>query len=198
MERNMSSSLGERLRALRTQRGWTQHHLGTVADVSPRTVQRIEGGEYLPRQETLQALAGAFDLDVSKLVIGFSAKEVSAFEEDYLCPTCGAPLHVRTFVDHEYGDSEFEVFSCGATRGWQSRPCPKDPRFPRLEDYELTFLQEGDGTWCCYATGKTEEARKVELQSGCGSSREDAEKWVKYSYIMARDGYEAARAFLPI
>jgi len=194
----MTTALAPRLRELRGQRGWSQHQLSIVAGLSDRTIQRIEEGKCQPRSQTLQALAAAFDMDVSRLLNGFSGEDLAAFEETYLCPHCGSQLEVRTFVDHEYGDSELEVFACGHTRGWNSRPCPKDPRFPKLEDYELAFMQESDGTWWCYATGTTEAARQVELQSGCGLSREDAEKWVKYSYILARDGYEAARAVLPI
>lgn len=79
-----------------------------------------------------------------------------------------------------------------------SRPCPKDPRFPRFEDYELTWFQESDGSWWCHAVGTTEMARQVSLQTGVGESKEDAARWLKRSYIQARDGYEAAQEFLSI
>jgi transcriptional regulator with XRE-family HTH domain len=194
----MSTELGARLRELRGRRGWSQHHLSRTAGVSSRTIQRIEEGDCRPRSQTLQALAAAFETDVSRLLKGFTEQNLSAFEEAYLCPRCGAPLEMRTFVDHEYGDTELEVFACGHTRGWSNRPCPKDPSFPKFEDYELTFQQEGDGSWWCFARGTMEEARQVELQSGCGLTREDAERMVKRSYILARDGYDAAKAFMPI
>lgn len=143
------------------------------------------------------ALAAAFDVDVSKLRHGLTADELSEFEEMYLCPTCGARLEERTFVDHEYGDAEIEVFACGHTRGWRSRPCPQDPRFPMFEEYELHFSQESDGSWCCETIGKTEAASQVDLQNGMGSTREEARKWVERSYVQKRFGYDAANEFLP-
>jgi len=115
----------------------------------------------------------------------------------YLCPTCGARLEERTFVDHEYGDSEIEIFACGHTRGWQSRPCPQDPRFPVFDDYELNFSQESDGSWWCDAIGKTDAASQVHLQNGMGSTQEEARKWVERSYVQKRYGYDAANKFLP-
>jgi transcriptional regulator with XRE-family HTH domain len=133
----MDGTLGTWLRALREQRGWTQHHLARVAGVNDRTVQRIEHGNR-PRPDTLKAIAAAFDVDVSKLRTGVTAATLAALEDSFLCPHCGAELVERTFVEHQCGDAEFEVFACGATRGWTNRPCPKDPRFPRFEDYVLT------------------------------------------------------------
>lgn len=195
----MDQALGARIRALREQRGWSQHHLGRVADVSERTVQRIEQFNCAPRAGTLQALAAAFDLDVSSLRTGFSAEKLAEFEEGYLCPHCGAPLEERTFVQHEYGDAELEVFACGHRRGADRRPCPKDPRFPKFEDYDLTFFPEDEeAAWYCMAIGRTESAREVALDSGYGRSRDEAKRWVERSYILARDGYKTAEAFWPM
>ncbi len=84
----MADTIGPRVRALRDRRGWTQQHLSEVAGINSRTVQRIETGRHVPSQETLMALAGAFDVDVSRLRHGFTADELSEFEEAYLCPTC--------------------------------------------------------------------------------------------------------------
>lgn len=192
-----TNMIGTRLKTLRDRRGWTQERLSDVARISTRTVQRIERGSHRPSQETLRALAKAFDVDVSSIRHGFTADDLSDFEDAYLCPTCGARLEERTFVDHEYGDAELEVFACGYTRGWQQRPCTKDPRFPKFDDYELHFSQESDGSWWCYAIGKTEAASQVHLQNGMGSTREEAKKWVERSFIQGRDGYDAANRFLP-
>jgi len=191
----MSQSLARRIRTLREQHGWSQQHLGRASDVSTRTIQRIERGDYEPQPQTLQALAATFKLDVSGLRTGLTTEEIAAFERDFLCPHCGSRLEVRTFEDHEYGDVEIEVFACGHMRGGRRRPCPRDPRFPKFEDYELSYHFEGDH-WFCYGMGKTDAAREVELLSGAGTSQEEAAKWVERSYISARDGYEAAQAFM--
>lgn len=68
---------------------------------------------------------------------------------------------MRTFIDNEYCDEEYEQFDCGSTRGWRDRPCLKAPSFPLLEDYELQFFDNEDGSVSCLARGLTERARQV-------------------------------------
>jgi len=43
--------------------------------------------------------------------------------------------------------------------------------------------------------GQTKEARTVDLTHGFGATREEAERWVRRSYIAARDGEDAAQKF---
>ena len=58
--------IGHRVRQIREARGWTQSHLADAAELSLRTVQRIEARHtYAP--ETLLALAAAFDIDIGDL-----------------------------------------------------------------------------------------------------------------------------------
>jgi uncharacterized glyoxalase superfamily protein PhnB/DNA-binding XRE family transcriptional regulator len=56
---------GDRIRALRERKAWTQEHLAGVAGISPRTVQRAEEGAM--SGETRSALAGALDVPVESL-----------------------------------------------------------------------------------------------------------------------------------
>jgi transcriptional regulator with XRE-family HTH domain len=191
----MNRTTGERLRALRDLKAWTQEELASAAGVGLRTVQRIEGGD-APNPETLKALAAAFDVEVTALSAGLTVDDLVELRRAYTCPKCGAPLSERTFVTHEYGDAEFEIFECGSTRGWQDRPCPRDPQFPAFEDYDLHFLQGSGGDWHCLAVGKTRHARQVGLRDGRGNSREEAEAWVTYSYIEAKDGHSAAEKYM--
>jgi transcriptional regulator with XRE-family HTH domain len=58
--------LGDRLKALREQKSWSQAHLAEAAGVNIRTVQRIESGEACSYETTL-ALAAALDIEVSQL-----------------------------------------------------------------------------------------------------------------------------------
>lgn len=58
---------GERIRALREEKAWTQEHLTAAAGIeSVRTVQRVEKNE-TRSPETLRAIAAAFDVDVDNL-----------------------------------------------------------------------------------------------------------------------------------
>ena len=120
----MSTPVGARVRFLREQRGWSQDHLAAVSGVSPRQIQRIESEESSPHKETLLGLASTFGLEVGQLSRGFSTDDLAEMEEQYMCPHCGALVAQRTFVPHEYGDCELEVFECGFTRGWSDRPAP--------------------------------------------------------------------------
>ncbi len=52
------------VRKLRLRRGWSQDQLAELADVSVRTIQRIERG-HKPSLETANALAAVFEVDVT-------------------------------------------------------------------------------------------------------------------------------------
>lgn len=52
--------------ALRNEQGWSQEDLAAATDVSVRTIQRVES-EGVGSKDTVQALAAAFDTDVSKM-----------------------------------------------------------------------------------------------------------------------------------
>ena len=56
----------ELIKSLRSERGWSQEQLATVAGLSLRTVQRIEN-EGVCSLESRRALAAAFEEDVSAL-----------------------------------------------------------------------------------------------------------------------------------
>ena len=189
--------LGRRLRDLRDRRAMTQEQLAEKSAISSRTIQRIENADYEPRQRTSRALAVALGVDVSSLRLGFSDDQLIEIFERFACPYCGSPLSQRRFLDHRYQDTEVEEFECGYSRGWISRPCPQNPRFPKFEDYRLDFLPHDDETWCCLAFGLTDEARQVNLGHGIGRTQEEAAKWVQRSYVHLRYGYDAAEEFLP-
>src|ERR1700720_872692 len=65
--------------------------------------------------------------------------------EEYSCPICRAPI---TFQDYnvplsDQVDGFVVTYACGRcdTDGYGARPCPSDPRFPKLEEYELHFQE---------------------------------------------------------
>jgi transcriptional regulator with XRE-family HTH domain len=57
---------GKKIRQLREERAWTQEQLAEAADVDPRTIQRVER-DHTKSPETLQAIAGAFNVDLDIL-----------------------------------------------------------------------------------------------------------------------------------
>lgn len=63
----MLNTIGQNVRKLREAKPWTQEQLAAAANVTARTVQRLEAGEVPPSAETLLAIAGSFDVTVEAL-----------------------------------------------------------------------------------------------------------------------------------
>ena len=87
----------------------------------------------------------------------------------------------------EHSSGVVESFECGySTGGWQESACPLDPKFPKLEEYELVFdsvTDEPKMKWQCYALPKTTMARKAHLKVGYGKTKDEAKKKVEASYL---------------
>jgi transcriptional regulator with XRE-family HTH domain len=64
------TSLGARIRELRTARAWTQEMLAERAGITWRYVSAIERGTKGATIETLVGIAGAMDLGLSELFLG--------------------------------------------------------------------------------------------------------------------------------
>ena len=62
-----------KIKRWREERSWSQDHLAEAADISLRTVQRIENGDSASR-ETIMALAAAFNVDVIALSVDSRAE----------------------------------------------------------------------------------------------------------------------------
>ncbi|MEM5516482.1 helix-turn-helix transcriptional regulator [Henriciella sp. AS95] len=65
-----------KIKRWREERHWSQEHLAELAGVGVRTVQRIETGEPAS-QESLKALAAAFNVDVMALAVDQQAEAAS-------------------------------------------------------------------------------------------------------------------------
>src|SRR6266567_1253541 len=57
---------GKKIKEMREARAWTQEQLAEAADIETRNVQRVEKG-LTKSPETLQAIAGAFNVDIESL-----------------------------------------------------------------------------------------------------------------------------------
>jgi TIR domain len=107
---------------------------------------------------------------------------------EYSCPYCRAPLSTRSFVTlSEHDEGAYEDFECGYAQidGYKQRPCPSDPKFPKLADYELTYREiKGDTVWRwqCFAHGKTRESQLLSLTAGLGRTQEEALQRVEEAY----------------
>ncbi|WP_394750309.1 helix-turn-helix domain-containing protein [Spongiimicrobium salis] len=59
--------LGQKILALRQQKGLTQEELVAQCNISVRTIQRIEAGEVIPRSYTVKSILNALDYDIGQL-----------------------------------------------------------------------------------------------------------------------------------
>lgn len=59
--------LGQKIVALRQQKGLTQEELVEQCNISVRTIQRIEAGEVTPRSYTVKTILNALDYDLEQL-----------------------------------------------------------------------------------------------------------------------------------
>lgn len=63
----IAREIGERLRAYRTQRGWSQEELAERADLHTTYIGQLERGEKNATIESISKVAGALDISLSKL-----------------------------------------------------------------------------------------------------------------------------------
>jgi transcriptional regulator with XRE-family HTH domain len=68
MARYKTKSLGETLKRLRKEKGYTQEKLAELAKIDPTTIIAIENARRNPTFITLSKLANALKVDVSELV----------------------------------------------------------------------------------------------------------------------------------
>lgn len=69
--------LGQRVRAHRTKRGWSQKQLCERAGVSPRFLVQVERGEANPSITRLSEIAQALDVSVTALVTGLGPQDAT-------------------------------------------------------------------------------------------------------------------------
>ncbi len=142
-------------------------------------LERIASGQAL--RELQEEIERARDeLDVTR-------EELS----QYRCSFCGAELTSRIDAPMDLEENDWgirENFACGyqTFAGFTERPCPKDPCFPSLEEYDLQVREmdskERHWRWQCYAQPKTDMARRLHLPTGYCRTREEAEKYVRGAY----------------
>lgn len=71
---------GELIRQLRQQRGWTQQQLAEIADLSLRTVQRVEN-QGVASNESISALSAVMELPREEILTPSADPEVRARAE---------------------------------------------------------------------------------------------------------------------
>lgn len=149
------------------------------------------------RQGRIVVIPAGFNSEPSDLQVLLSPELLQRVEEleddlhytqtrlgEYLCPHCQAELSASgSFEVSRYADAYYQTFHCGysAVGGRMERPCPSDPKFPTLDDYELKLKSSETKwgiEWTCDAVPKTAMARRIHLPVGIGRSEEQARQYV--------------------
>lgn len=99
---------------------------------------------------------------------------------EYRCPHCQAPLYERTNIDPEPeigGGGLGEEFLCGyiTLDEREISPCPADPTFPKLDEYEFVITASSNGYYGNLKS-KTENARRLNFSMGFGQTEELAKQ----------------------
>lgn len=106
--------------------------------------------------------------------------EYEYLKEQFSCPHCGA--ETTTLADDGYG-SVYTAYACGHSfSGSDERsPCPHDPEFPSLDEYEFELRQHGD-SWFCAPKPVTKNANKLTLHGSWAKTQEEARTSVVGQY----------------
>ena len=59
-------TIGEKIKALRKKRGWSQAELGERVGIKPQNISKYEKNKTLPRESTLQVFAEVFQMPLSE------------------------------------------------------------------------------------------------------------------------------------
>jgi hypothetical protein len=134
--------------------------------------------------------------DLRRLASGEAIAELREQIEAFKCPHCGDFLVERqdTYLVEDADELvTISTFECGyvSIDGYMRRPCPDDPRFPKLQDYTIkcqensvqpTTWGESTWRWMCFAVPKTEMARLLSLEPGYGQTKRGARRMLIRHY----------------
>lgn len=88
---------GDMIRQLRADRGWTQQQLAEIADLSLRTIQRVEN-QGVASNESVSALAAVLELPREQLLLQLARPEVRARAERQIAWMVPASLVVGALL----------------------------------------------------------------------------------------------------
>jgi TIR domain len=113
--------------------------------------------------------------------------------KEFQCPHCASRLLGSQPVPLDLEEKHWGMlrsFECGFTdkEGEVTRPCPSDPDFPTLDDYDIKcgeeMFQENPlfRRWSCEAFPKTAMARRLRLPPAYGNTKETARLQLQSDY----------------
>lgn len=118
-------------------------------------------------------------------------EELEAELNPFQCYYCSASLVSQNSISLDSEQQDWgvsRVYACGYAEidGEVQHPCPSDPNFPKLKDFEfVTEYKEQYSEWNCYAKAKTKMARLLHLRYTTGRTEEEAKSRMIEQYNQA-------------
>lgn len=81
MQRGLKVLLGERIKALRKEKGWSQGELAEKVGTDGRQISRYENGHITPSADVLVKLAEVFDVSIDSLLVEDAARRPLRVED---------------------------------------------------------------------------------------------------------------------
>lgn len=75
-------TIGEKIRQLRKERGWTQGDLGDKVGILAQNISRYEKDKAIPRESTLAVFAEVFEVPISEFQALVAPVEVSGLDPE--------------------------------------------------------------------------------------------------------------------
>jgi len=169
---------------LREKNQWLSDQLRLLQQTNPDILLERKEKRLLSMERELKTLNE--DVETNAALIRAKEQEHTNLMEEISilksrideCPHCGAELTALS-VD----DEELRVYGCGYSTGLREHPCPFDPDFPTLDDYELRTKHFPERKmWLCFPEPKTEMAEKLKLDIMKGRSEGEAILGVHKAY----------------
>ncbi|HEX5701848.1 MAG TPA: hypothetical protein VFX97_01360 [Pyrinomonadaceae bacterium] len=174
------------IKALEAHNKWLKEQLDQANNNAPDVLVERQKKRIEQYKEELEQLSN--DYEANKALIEVKVAELERAEEllgeleyykdQFACPTCGAEL--TTLAGEE---EEVRAYACGSTSSPNGEyPCPYDPEFPRLEDYNREVRQLASGKFFCNPKAKNKNAYKLTLQPQGGETEEEAKQKIANNY----------------
>ena len=183
---SFSPPLADKLAIRADESNATDVALQVVATVRPDIYRSHPRGELakLTSGDAVRALQAELD----------SMRESLA---QFQCPHCGSLQVAHGFHGFDEDEVEVTIYDCGHHEhdGAPVRMCPRDPRFPGLDEYDLKYYEHTRGLWQCTALPKTTHARQHRFGPVKGRTKDETTKFITEEYRRSA-GHKPDRSIL--
>lgn len=146
--------VGDRIRAIRMERGLTQKELGELCGMADSAIRRYESNRGNPTQKTLLKIAKALGVHLRDLADNSWLEEI-----DRQYPTAGKEYARYKAVNQYLEEMGFIISERPIKWHWENENDPPEDRVQTVDEWEITLSKDGH-------TATFTDAEFEELQAG--------------------------------